>query len=256
MHTAVVSPPIPASGQRFFLYTSIAIALTILAGFSLQLVMGRSTFSVAPIVHAHAIVFMGWVVLYLLQNVFVARRAVVLHRTLGWIAVGWVVAMVLLGTAVTVRLVRLGHAPFFFTPLKFLLLDPISLLAFAGLTAAAIQFRRRTAWHSRLHYCGMSLLLGPALGRLMPMPLLIPYAYEATFAATLIFPAIGVAADLRKGKVHSAWLWGIGVIVGSTLIVEMLTYSTVGMTIYNRVTGGAPGAMVAPMAYPAFPGSV
>ncbi|MEG3123049.1 hypothetical protein [Sphingomonas sp. GB1N7] len=245
-----------ARDDRFFLYTSVAMALTIVAGFGLQLVAGRSSFNAPPIVHAHAIVFMGWVVLYLAQNVFVARRARTLHRWLGWIGAGWMVAMVVLGTIVTVRLVRMGDAPFFFTPLKFLLLDPLSVLTFAGLTTAAIVYRRQPAWHARLHYCGMSLLLGPAFGRLIPMPLLIPYAYEATFVTVLIFPAIGVFRDLRhRGAVHPAWFWGLGVIIGSTLLVEALTYSAVGPMLYRGVTAGSPGAQVDPSVYPPWPGA-
>ncbi len=98
------------------------------------------------------------------------------------------------------------------------------------------------------------MLLGPAFGRLMPMPLLIPYAYEATFVATLIFPAIGMAADLRRqGRVHSAWLWGIATMIGSTLLVEVVTHGPLGTVIYDGVTAGSPGAKVAPMLYPPSP---
>ncbi len=134
---------IPPRGDRFFLYTSIAMALIIVIAFTLQLGMGRSSFAALLVVHVHAIVFMGWVVLFLLQNVFAARRAVALHRMLGWIGAGWVVAMIVLGTAVRVRLVRMGQAPYFFTPLKFLL-GSVSVLTFGGLTAAAILLRRQT----------------------------------------------------------------------------------------------------------------
>ena len=55
--------------------------------------------------------------------------------------------------------------------------------------------RRRTDWHRRLHYCGTALLMGPAFGRLLPMPLLAPWAFEATFIAVMIFPIIGVIAE-------------------------------------------------------------
>ena len=42
------------SDDRFFLYTSIAMALTIVAGFGLQLAAGRSSFASPPIVHARS----------------------------------------------------------------------------------------------------------------------------------------------------------------------------------------------------------
>ena len=106
--------------------------------------------------------------------------------------------MVGLGCAVTVAMVRAGHVPFFFRPLQFLVFDPMTVFTFAGLTTAAIVMRRRTEWHRRLHYCGMSMLLGPAFGRLLPMPLISPWSWEAAFAATLIFPVIGIIADKRR----------------------------------------------------------
>ncbi|MBC7497247.1 MAG: hypothetical protein H7243_08820, partial [Sphingomonadaceae bacterium] len=174
------------------------MAGVIIAGFSTQLAMGRSTFASPPLVHAHAIVFMGWLAIYVLQNVFVATDRITLHRRLGWIASGWMVLMVVLGCLVTVAMVRRGQVPFFFRPLHFMLFDPISLFAFAGLTIAAVVLRKRTDWHRRLHFCGMAMLLGPGFGRLLPLPLLAPFAWEATFAASMIFPLVAVAADRRR----------------------------------------------------------
>lgn len=251
-----LAAPLPRSARqdRFFLNTSIAMALVVVAGFSLQLGMGRSSFGAPPVVHLHAVIFMGWVAIYVLQNVFAAGRSLRLHRRLGWIAAGWTAAMVVMGILVTVRLVRSGHAPFVFTPVQFLMLNPISVLSFAGLTVAAIVMRRQTEWHRRLHYCGMALLLGPAYGRLLPMPLLIPYAFEVTSLAVLIFPLIGIVHDLRRrGSVHPGFAWGIGAVLGSMLLTEAFVHTPVGTAIYAGVTAGAPGAAVAPGVYPPFP---
>ena len=76
----LAQPRVPArSEERFFFIMACVIAGTIAAGFSLHLAMGRSSFASPPLVHAHAVVFMGWVVIYLLQNVFAVRRL-----ELGW----------------------------------------------------------------------------------------------------------------------------------------------------------------------------
>jgi len=250
MATIAERPFAPGNEERFFLRAAIVMALIIVAGFSLDLALGRSSFHAPPLLHAHAITFMGWMVIYLLQNFLVAGGRVDLHRRLGWIAAVWIVAMVILGTAVTVAMVRRGEVPFFFTPLQFLVFDPITVLTFAGLTYAGVALRRRTDWHRRLNYCGMSLLLGPALGRILPMPLLAPWAYEILFAVILIFPAVGWWSDVRRtGHGHPAWRWGIITIIGSVLLTDAITYSPVGGAIYNAVTAGSPGASVAPLAF-------
>ena len=46
--------------RGFFLGGAIAMAATIAAGFSFQLAMGRSSFGAPPLIHVHAIAFMGW----------------------------------------------------------------------------------------------------------------------------------------------------------------------------------------------------
>ena len=248
---ATLAEPLPAqdmSGERFFLYSAIAMTLVIVAGFSTQVAMGRSTFASPLLVHAHAVAFMGWVALYLTQNIFVATGRTTLHKRLGWIGAGWIVVMLVLGLAVTVAMVRRGQVPFFFQPLHFLIFDPMSLFAFVGLTIAAVRLRRQTQWHRRLHFCGMAMLLGPGFGRLIPMPLLQPWSWEATFAATLIFPAIGILSDIRRdGHAHPAWRWGVGTMIGAFLVTQAITYSPVGGAIYQGVVAGSPGAAVAPL---------
>ena len=235
----------------FFLGAAIAMTVVIVAGFSVQLAMGRSSFAAPLLVHAHAVVFMGWVAIYLSQNVLATTGRLALHRRLGWLAAVWVVPMLALGCAVTLAMVRRGEVPFFFKPQQFLIFDPLTLATFAGLTTAAILLRRQTDWHRRLHFCAMAMLLGPGFGRLLPMPLLAPWAWEATVAACLLFPLAGMLADVRRsGRIHPAWAWGIAATLGSTLLTEAITYSPVGDTIYHAVATGSPGAAVPPLAFP------
>ena len=234
-----------SSDDTFFVRGAVVIALTIVAGFSLQYAMGRSTFAAPPLVHAHAIMFMGWMVIYLTQNLLIGTGRLEIHRRLGWIALGWIFPMVLLGCLVTLAMVRRGQVPFFFRPLHFLVFDPMTVFFFAGLTLAAVAMRRQTDWHRRLHFCGMSLLLGPAFGRLLPLPLLQPWAWEAAFAAGLLFPLAGVLNDLRRtGSVHPAWRTGIGAMLACLVLTEAITYSPVGSALYRVVTAGSAGASV------------
>lgn len=250
MATLARQPHVPTGvgNERFFLRGAIVMTVTIVAGFALQYSMGRSTFGAPLRVHLHAFFFMGWVAIYLLQNIFVATDRMYLHRRLGWIAAAWMVPMIVMGCLVTVEMVRRAYVPFFFRPLQFLVFDPLTVVTFAGLTTAAILLRKRTEWHRRLHFCGMSMLLAPAFGRLLPLPLLQPWAWEASFVAGLLFPIVGVWSDMRRsGRVHPAWFYGIATMISAFVLIEAITYSPVGSAIYGQVTAGSPGASVAPL---------
>jgi hypothetical protein len=256
MATVAQPPVVPAAGEeRFFLRAAIVMTITIVSAFAFQRLMGRSTFAAPIRVHIHAFFFMGWVAIYLAQNIFVATGRMALHRRLGWIAAGWIVPMVVMGCVVTVAMVRNAYVPFFFRPLQFLVFDPVAVFTFAGLTVAAVLMRRRTDWHRRLHFCAMTMLLTPAFGRLLPMPLLQPWAWEAAFAAALLFPAAGMWRDIRRsGRIHPAWHWGVATILAAFVVTEAITYSPIGLSIYDAVTAGSPGASVQPLAFGQAPG--
>ncbi len=250
---ATQATPLPGYGRddRFFLTMAVAMALTIVAGFSLQLAMGRSSFASPPLVHLHAIVFFGFVALYVVQNALVTRGSIALHRRLGWLGAGWASAMVVIGIYITVTMARNGTTPFFFLPAYFLVMNALSILCFGGLLATAILLRKRTEWHRRLIYCAVAVLTGPAFGRLLPMPLLIPFAQWAVFAAVMLWPGIAIIADLRRrGSVHPALWWGAGAITAVQIAMTLIAHSALGLALYAAATAGHPGADVAPLAFP------
>ena len=236
--------------NRFFLVSAMLMCGVIYVAFSVQLAMGRSSFAAPPLVHAHAIVFMGWVTIFLLQSVLAAMATMRWHRVLGWFAVAWMMPMIVLGPWLTVERVQAARVAFFFEPQHFLIANPLGVLTFAGLTIAAVVYRRRADWHRRLHLCGMAALLGPGFGRLLPMPFLIPVAFQSAVIAGLVFPVAGMIVDRRRrGRVHPAWWWGVGAILATLILAEAVARSPVGDAIYRAVTAGTPGADVAPMAF-------
>jgi hypothetical protein len=243
---------VPQAGdEKFFLSVAIVISLLIVAGFSTNLLMGRSSFESPVRVHIHAILFMGWMVIFLTQNILATTGRLGLHRKLGWLASVWMILMLVSGTWVTVVMIRNGTVPFFFQPVHFMVFDPLSLCASAGLTVAAIMMRRQTDWHRRLHFCSMIILLGPAFGRLLPLPLVQPWAWETTYVACLVFLLVVMWRDTRRrGGFHPAWSRGLAVIFGLFIATEALTYSPVGSAIYHWVTEGSAGAAIAPLEFP------
>jgi hypothetical protein len=159
--------------------------------------------------------------------------------------------MVIMGTYTTVMAARTLHVPFFFQPAYFVVMNPLSLYVFAGLAASAIIMRRRTLLHRRLMFCAMSIILAPALGRIVPSPLLIPYTSEVLCMILLLFPLAGMIHDLRaNGHIHPAWLWGTGAIVTMQIAINVIVFSPLGPTLYRLATAGSPGAEVAPLDFP------
>ena len=235
---------------------AIAMALTIVAAFSLQFLMGRSTIYSPLVVHAHALTFMGWVLIFTVQATLGARGQIEQHRKFGRLALWWMVLMIVMGFVVTIRMVRNGTVPFFFRPQHFLIFDPLNVLVFAAFVLFAVSKRKQTDWHSRLQLGAMALLMGPAFGRLLPMPLLAPYAYESAGAACALFPLIGMGIDLKRtGRVHPAWLVTLGVLVAMILLGDAITYSPLGDSLYHMATAGTHGASVPGLEFGTPPGS-
>jgi uncharacterized membrane protein len=240
-----------AADHRLFFKLAVAMAIVIVLGFSTQLAMGRSTFAVPVMLHVHALVFFGWMLLFVVQTALVGSAVASTHRRLGWIGAIWAFVLVLLGIYTTVMMVRRGAAPFFFTPSYFLFMNSLTVLGFGVLTAAAVKMRRRTYWHRRLMICGTAILTGPAFGRILPMPLMIPWAAWGVFLAVMVFPLIGMMADLRRsGQIHGAWWWGAGTIAAIQLAIGIVAASPPGIAIYEAVVLGGHGAKVPPLAYP------
>ena len=229
--------------RRFFFIMALLMASTVVAGFSVNLTMGRSTFAVPLVFHVHAIVFMSWLALYVAQNGLIAADNVRLHRRVGTIAFGLVPLMVVMGATIVVVALRRSGGPFFFNQNEFLISNPCGLLCFAALVVAALRQRRYTGWHRRLMLCAMAILTGPGLGRLLPMPLLMPNAWAVVFAGTLVFPAIAMAADFRRyGRIHPAYFWGTGISAATFIGSMLLAHSPLGIAFTAAVIEETPGA--------------
>jgi hypothetical protein len=251
MATVAISETHAHEGERFFERLALAMALTVISGFSLNVLLGRSTFLARPLVHAHAITFMIWVGLFVTQSRLATRGPIELHRRLGWFAAFWTLWMVVMGSWLTTDMVVRGISPFFFEPQYFLIANIMGVLCFAGLVWWAVRMRRQTDWHRRLQMCAMAAILGPAFGRLLPMPLLIPYAFDTAVVAGLVFPLIGMIRDKRAlGHVHPAWWCGVLAVIVALLFAHGVASSSIGDAIYAGVTKGHPGETVPGNAYP------
>jgi hypothetical protein len=209
--------------QAFFARYAIILAIFIIfsfAQFSLRGFVDIRT--VPPVVHAHAVVMLTWLGLFVVQNQLVHRGELGLHRKLGWVAAAVVAAVAVLGCAVGYTAIALHTVPPFFTPSYFLALTFIESTLFAAVVAWAVSLRRRTEWHRRIMFGATFLLLEPALGRLLPMPLLGGYGEWIALFVQLCFVAI-IARHDRKllGSVHPATVASAAILPAGHALVSL-----------------------------------
>lgn len=231
------------SERRFFLVMAVVMAATTVAGFAFNVAMGRSTFAAPLFVHIHAFVFLSWLALYIGQTWLIARNDVRLHRALGVFATGWVLVMAVVGTMMSISTLKRTGGPFFFDQNQFLFSNIAQLFCFVLVILWAVRERRYRGWHRRLMYVAMASITSPGLGRLLPLPLMIPNAWHIGMAATLVFVVAGVIADLKHHRrVHPAWFWGVACFVGAQVAADMLAYSPWGEQVTRDLLAGSPGA--------------
>jgi hypothetical protein len=224
--------------RMFFLVMSCVIAVTTVAGFSLQLAMGRSSFASPWWVHVHGVTFMLWLGIYVTQNLLVWSGNVALHRRLGIFAAYYIGWMVLVGLSVN-TLAAINHRiPFFFETNVFLVMDWLTVLTFAGLTWAGVRMRGSPDWHRRLMLCGAIQIMTPGAARLLPLPFMGTWILWSVWAVMLVYIGVAMTYDvITRGKVHPAYFWGLGTITLSVALMRPIAFSPPMMALTKYLAG-------------------
>lgn len=223
--------------RLFFLIMAIVIAATVIVAFSLFYVAGISSLGSPWWVHVHGVTFMGWIGLYLLQNVLVFRNDIALHRKLGRFGAAYAVWMVLVGLALTPLTLAAGRSPPFFTPSYFLALDWVNIVVFGALLYAAIRNRNRTDWHRRLMLCATICVIAPAWGRLIVLSGNTMTA-PVNVAMLLAYVVAAMAFDWsNRGRVHAAYGWGFAALVLFAVTTELLAILPMFAGTAARIAG-------------------
>ena len=216
----------PARGfmadQGFFVRYAVVLAAFILIGFVQFALRGYSNFLTAPpIVHLHGGLMVGWLGIFVAQNVLVHRGELGIHRKLGWIAAAVVVVILWTGIMVGYNAVATHRLPPFFSNAYFLALTAFGSTVFASMVAWAVTLRREVQWHRRIMLGAMFILLEPALGRLLPMPLLGNWGEWVVLAIQMVFVGVLARHDRKVlGDVHPATKAIAAILIAEHVLIE------------------------------------
>ena len=217
MATVLVSPP-PTAERWFYLGMTGAILLIVFAGFAPSFYLRGYLAPRAPmepmtaLVMLHGLLFTSWVVLFAAQVGLISADRRALHKRLGVLGFGLVVAMAIVGMLAALHGVSRHTGPPQFAPLAWLAVPLLDVPVFTTLIAIGLYNRRVPQVHKRLMLIATIGMLMPAMGRLqlpVPFPVVIATTYGLALGAL-------VAWDIKsQGHVHRVTIGGGSFLIAS-----------------------------------------
>jgi hypothetical protein len=238
-----VEGAIGARDRLFYGAMAVALGLTVFVGFArtyyLRILAGgpMATLSGAPfsrLVHAHAVLFTCWTLLFIMQTALVSARRMAVHRRLGVAGGVLAAAMVVVGTSLAIAAAARGAAPPGVDPLAFLAMPLFDMVLFTSFVIAALVLRRDKETHKRLMLMAYVSIVVAAVARLPGVLPLGPPGF--TGLACLFVVAGGIYDFLSRGRVHGAWLWGGAIFVVSMPVRLLLSRTAAWRAFAEMVT--------------------
>lgn len=214
---------IVARDRVFYSGMAIAMAVTVFAGFLptyyLRLLGDGPTTTInglafTAMVRLHAVIFSGWVLLFVAQTTFIASHRVKLHQRAGIAGGVFAAAMVVVGMATAIEATARGSAPPGIDPLSFFAIPFFDMTLFAVFITAALWSRRIKDTHKRLMLLAYISILTAAVARLPGVLPLDPFAF---YGLTFVFLVAAIAYDyVSRRHVHPVYVWG-----GALLVISV-----------------------------------
>jgi hypothetical protein len=192
--------------RRFYIGVSVLMGIIAVTGFWPTYFgpLVKGTIEQPPIIHLHALVFVGWLVLFLTQAVLAATGRVSWHIRLGRIAIGYGVLLIIVGLFTGIS--RSAHRLSLGLPAEGLLFNAVAdMTVFSAFFAAAIVLRRKPQLHKRLMMVAATMLLVAATARMSFLP-----ALELRQAVWFSPLALAMAHDFRSRRlIHPVYAVGL-----------------------------------------------
>ncbi|HEX4271448.1 MAG TPA: hypothetical protein VHZ32_08680 [Rhizomicrobium sp.] len=238
--------PYRASDRNAFLALLVLTWAGIVGGFGLDMAdhLRRATHAYPVIVHLHALLFVGWLVLFTIQMLLIRTRRLDLHRRLG-MAMAWLIPpMVVAGLAAAWTVERMAGLARPHAGVQFLSINITDMLGFVVLAGAAIWLRRDPAAHKRLMLLSLFFLSTAGFARLWLFT--IGPLGKGTFWGFFITYKIGgdipilrrAAYDLAtRGRLHPAFVAGTGWVLANELAATWLYFNPTWRMISLKLLG-------------------
>lgn len=211
-----------ASPRYFYIGMAIFLIIIVILGFGstygYQLVMdqeisGAGVVETDWVIHIHAAVFVGWMILLLMQAVFVAIDEISNHMAIGkTVGIGLAVAVLIAGSLITYVSIQTAIREGLVTWAEWatILLDTMQswfgLVLFAGLFGLGLRFRDQPQAHKRYMMFATIMLVFAATSR---MGYLLGPWHNAIGMGMMVVPLL--TYDLYSlTRIHSATLIGTG----------------------------------------------
>jgi len=203
-HTAA---PRGVRRRPFYIGVSLLMGLIAIVGFWPTyfgpLVFG--TISQPLLIHLHATVFSGWLVLFLAQVALAASGRVEWHMRLGRIGIGYGVLVVIVGLLTGIS--RAAHrVELGLDGERLLFVAVADMTVFSTFFGAAIAFRGTPRLHKRLMMVAATMVLVAAASRMTFLPVL--QMRQAVWISPIL---LAMAYDFRAQRlIHPVYLIGLG----------------------------------------------
>lgn len=212
--------------RRFYLIATFGFLALVFWTFArtyfLKLLYGTPPLS--TLLHIHAVVMSGWVVLLALQSTLAAVGRIGWHRRVGVFGAAWAALLVVVGSITTVhaavREVR-GHTAMAVPQVIITSLDLAQMALFGAFVTLAIWQRHRVDVHKRLMLLTIACMLPDALARL-PVRFM---TNELILVGIFGFVIGSVAIDtVRHRRLHPALGWGgLALLTAFTVLLSLGT---------------------------------
>jgi hypothetical protein len=203
----------PTVKRTFYVAVSAVMALIALVGFwpSYFGPLVRLSVERSAVIHFHALVYVGWLALFITQAALAATGRMAAHRSLGRFGIAYGVIVIAVGVGTTLyQFAGRIEANGLDASLAYPTWPLIDMAIFAPFFALAVAYRRRPEVHKRLMVVATTTLLVAAAGR---MPLEFNWVRAVWFSPILL----GLAYDAFKcHQVHPVYAIGLTVLFVSS----------------------------------------